>query len=148
MYSAFGVDHGTISKADRPQVPDWASGAIPASSAKVYNKTTRNRKEAAARNVLWTAAGSTAGTAIGAGLVGLAFRRGKTTKRIPKFFYRDTKIKNPLTNKKTLITPGEKQRYLGMTMGGTVGTVGGGAAGAVHLHRVKRDKKYGYEEDK
>jgi len=144
MISAFGVDHGSISKG----VPDWASGTIPASANHAYNRTKKHKVEAAARNVGWTAAGSAAGTAVGATLVGLAFRKGKQTKRIPKFFYRDTPVKNPFSGKKTKITSGEKQRYLGMTLGGTLGTVGGGAAGATHLKRLEKEKKYGYQNPK
>jgi hypothetical protein len=60
--------------------------------------------------------------------------------------YRNQTIHNPITGRKTTITSGEKQRYLGMTLGGTLGTVGGGIAGASHLNRVKRDRRYGYEE--
>jgi len=79
-------------------------------------------------------------------LVGLAFRRGKKGK-IPKFFYKDHVVHNPITGKKTTLTSGEKQRYVGMTtLGSAFGALGGGIAGGVHLNRIKRDRKYGYSE--
>jgi hypothetical protein len=146
MISAFGIDHGMVSKAMPDKVPDWASGAMPASTARAYNYSGKKKTKAAANNFAWKSAGAAAGTAAGATLVGLAFKKAKPLKHMPKFFYEGTPVKNPLSGKKTTITSGEKQRYLGMSIGGTLGTAGGATAGAVHLNRLKKDPKYDFDE--
>jgi len=142
MISAFGVEHGLVSKALPDKVPDWASGAMPASTARAYNYSGDKKTKAATHNYAWKTAGATAGTAAGAALVGLAFKKAKPLRYMPEFFYRKTPIKNPFNGQKTAITSGEKQRYLGMTLGGALGTVGGAAAGGAHLHRLKKDPQY------
>ena len=146
MISAFGVDHGSISKADK-QAPDWIAGALPASSVHAYNRSTKNRKKAAATNFAATLGGSAAGTATGAGLVALAVRRGRGSAKAPKFMYRDSLIKNPVTGKKTPITASEKQRYAGIGAGSAAATAIGGTAGAGHLKYVqdKKKEKYGFK---
>jgi hypothetical protein len=67
---------------------------------------------------------------------------------MPKVFYKGTPVKNPFTGKKTTITSGEKQRYLGMSLGGTVGAATGATAGAAHLNHLKKDPQYGFDEKK
>jgi hypothetical protein len=146
MISAFGVEHGLVSKALPDKVPDWASGAMPASTARAYNYSGDKKTKAAAHNFAWKTAGATAGTAAGAALVGLAFKKAKPLRYMPEFFYRNSKVKNPFTGGKTNITSGEKRRYLGMSLGGTVGTAGGATAGGVQLHRLKSDPQYRFEE--
>ena len=160
MISAFGVDDGLVSKEDTRKVPDWASGAMPASSAKAFSNSRKHKTDAGVRNFGWTTGGTAAGTAVGATLVGLAFRKAKPYKHMPKFFYKETPVRNPfkgtgrthLQNPHgpggTVITSGEKQRYLGMTLGGTLGTAGGAAAGAYHLNQVKKNPRYRYKEEK
>lgn len=160
MISAFGVDHGLVSKAEsdakiRPvkpampeKVPDWASGAMPASTARAYNYSENKKVKAAAHNFAWKTAGGVAGSAAGAALTGLAFRKAKPLKYMPKFFYGNSKVVNPLTGKKTTLTPGEKRRMLGLSLGGTFGTIGGGVAGSAQLHHMKSDPQYGYHYDK
>jgi hypothetical protein len=148
MISAFGVDHSMVSKAMPDKVPDWASGAMPASTARAYNYSSKKKSKAAANNFAWKTAGATAGTLAGASLVGMAFRKAKPLKYMPKFFYKGTPVKNPFTGKKTTITSGEKQRYFGMSLGGTVGAATGATAGAAHLNRLKKDPQYGFDEGK
>jgi hypothetical protein len=145
MISAFGVEH-LVSKVMPDKVPDWASGAMPASTARAYNYSGDKKTKAAAHNFAWKTAGGAAGTLAGASLVGMAFKKAKPLRYMPKFFYKPTPVKNPFTGKKTEITSGEKQRYLGMTLGGTVGTATGATAGAVQLHRLKKDPQYRFNE--
>lgn len=147
MISAFGVEH-LVSKAMPEKVPDWASGAMPASTARAYNYSGDKKTKAAAHNFAWKSAGAAAGTAAGATLIGLAFKKAKPMKYMPKFFYKPTPVRNPFTGKGTAITSGEKQRYLGMSIGGTLGTAGGATAGAAQLHRLKKDPQYKFDEKK
>jgi hypothetical protein len=147
MISAFGVEHGLVSKADQRSVPDWASGAIPASTARAYSHAEKKKASAASRNFVYSSAGTAAGTLAGASLVGLAFKKAKPLKYMPKTFYRSTKnVKLPFS-KPTTIGSGEKQRWLGMTVAAPAGALGGGIAGAAHLKHMRKDPKYAFKED-
>ena len=149
MISAFGVAH-LISKADQPRgVPDWASGAIPASSARAYSAAEKHKVNAAARNFGYSSAGTVAGTLAGASLVGLAFKKAKPLRYMPKTFYKPSKdVRIPFNGgKTTTIGSGEKQRWLGMTVAAPLGAVGGGAAGAAHLKHMRKDPRYAFKED-
>jgi hypothetical protein len=140
MISAFGVDHGSISKA-ADTVPDWASGAIPASTAVAYNKTRRNRVKAATHNFGFQTAGSVLGGAAGIGLGALALK----SKRVPKFLTSTTTKKLPFGRSVT-INADHKKGFAASTVSGITGGVAGGYAGQKHLQHLKKDPEYKYKE--
>lgn len=149
MLSAFGVEHTGISKAAPEKIPDWASGAIPASSARAYNQSSKNKGKAAGKNFLWSTGGTAVGTLAGAAVTGMAFKKAKPMRFMPKTFYKPSKkVLIPFSGgKRTTIGSGEKQRWLGMSIGAPLGAAGGGFAGAAHLHQLKKDPKYGFKEE-
>jgi hypothetical protein len=148
MLSAFGVEHGAVSKRDDRRVPDVISGALPGSTVHAYNRSGRHKKEAATRNFLYSTGATVAGGAAGIGLAGMALRRGKASGKLPKFFAESTPYKNPFTGNKTKFTADEKQRWLGRVTAGAVGgSTAGAAAGAIHLKHLDRQRKYDYKKE-
>lgn len=140
MLSAFGVEHGTVSKR-KGQMPDWLSGAVPASTAVAYNKSQKRKTKAAASNFAVKTAGGAAGAVAGLVAAGVALK----TKRVPKFLMKETTLRKiPLVKKPIVITSGEKKRYVATVVSGGTGGIAGGYAGQKHLDRIKKDPQYGY----
>lgn len=130
MISAFGVDHGAISK--RETVPDWLSPVLPASTVRAYDRSKRRKLEAAGGNLAAKTGGAVAGGAVGLGAAALA---GKKLKPLRE----GVKLAGRSVDAKTL--RGWTQASLSSTVAGAAGGVAGGA----HLSHVKRKKqRYGY----
>jgi hypothetical protein len=140
MRSAFGVDHGVVSKATE-EVPDWASGAIPASTAVAYNNSRKRKLKAAAGNFAYQGVGSAAGSVAGLGLAAVALK----SKRMPAFVKSTTRIKVPFRKSPMTMSGDYKEGAAGMGVSGLVGGVAGGWAGQRHLQHVKKDPEYGYK---
>jgi len=141
MLSAFGVEHGEVSKAaDRRRVPDWMGGVVPMSAANAYNRSTSHKTEAGMSNMAVKSGAAAAGALAGIGATALAVK----TKKLPKFFLRDDTIPaiKHITKKPTLIKAGEKQRSIATTLGGAIGGVAGGTAANYHLKAVKKNPRY------
>ena len=94
MLSAFGVDHGSISKADRerrvgpPTVPDSLAAIIPGSTVRSYEYSPPGKKlKNASRNFGAITAGGITGGAVGAALAAPLIRRipVKRVVNAPKF---------------------------------------------------------------
>jgi hypothetical protein len=82
MLSAFGVDHGSISKADRKRrvgpstVPDSLAAIIPGSTVRAYEYSPPGKKlKNASRNFGAITAGGVAGGAVGAALAAPLIRK-------------------------------------------------------------------------
>lgn len=82
MLSAFGVDHGSISKADRKRrvgpstVPDSLAAIIPGSTVRSYEYSPPGKKlKNASRNFGAITAGGVAGGAVGAALAAPLIRK-------------------------------------------------------------------------
>lgn len=131
MISAFGVDHGPISKkADGPRktVPDWLSPVLPGSTVRAYDRSKRHKMEAAGQNLGARAAGAAAGGLAGLGVAAVA---GKKLK--------------PLREGVKHVSGGTLRGWTQSTLSGAGATAGGGVAAGYHLEQVKRNKKrYGY----
>lgn len=140
MRSAFGVEHGLVNKA-ADTVPDWASGAIPASTAVAYNKTRRNRVKAATHNFGIQTGGSILGGAAGVGLGALALK----SKRVPKFLTKPSTFK--FAGKTAKVSADAKRGFAVSTVSGITGGAAGGYAGQKHLQHLKKDPEYKYRED-
>jgi hypothetical protein len=140
MQSAFGVDHGEVSKADRSRVPDWAGGVIPASAANAYNRSTSHKGEALASNFAVKSGAAALGGLTGIGLTALAVK----TKKLPKWFLKDSTIRpiKHITKNPTTIRAGEKQRSIATSIGGAIGGVAGGTAANYHLKAVRKNPRY------
>lgn len=139
MHSAFGVDHG-ISKRDAEKIPDWATGLMPASAARSYERAGTRKKEAAASNFAVKAGGSALGGLAGIGLTAAAVK----TKKLPKWFLRDSSIRpiKYITKNPTTIKAGEKQRSIATSLGGLIGGAAGGTAANLHLKSVEKNPRY------
>jgi len=144
MLSAFGVHHA-ISKKAPDKVPDWISGVVPASSANAYNRSSKNKMEAGASNFAVKSGATALGGVAGLGAAALAVK----TKKVPKWFLKDTTIKpiKFITKNPTTIKAGEKQRSIATTLGGAAGSVAGGTAAQWHLKRVEKNPRYGVKKE-
>lgn len=140
MLSAFGVDHGSVSKKAPDRVPDWISGVVPASSASAYNRSKQHKLEAGASNFAVKSGATALGGLAGIGAAALAVK----TKKLPKFFLRDSTIRpiKGITKNPTIIRAGEKQRSIATTIGGVIGSAAGGTAAHAHLKRVEKNPRY------
>lgn len=136
MRSAFGVEH-TIAKAG---MPDWAVSALPGSTVAAYNKSTRHRKEAAARNLGAKVVGGAVGSAVGLGAMAAAGRKVPGLQRTTVLIARKGKHAKP----RVAISPEKKAGWAEATVVGATGGVGSTYAGNRSLKRVKRDSRYGY----
>lgn len=130
MISAFGVDHGTISK--RETVPDWMSPVLPASTVRAYDRSKRRKLEAAGGNLAAKTGGAAAGGAVGLGLAAIA---GKKLKPLRE----GMKVAGHAVDAKTL------RGWTQATVSSAAAGAGGGVAGGAHLSHVKSKKqRYGY----
>lgn len=131
MRSGFGVDHGVISKTERPSdtVDDVLTPVLPGSTVRAYDNSRKNKRKAATQNF----AVKTAGAGVGAGLGTLA--AFKTKGRI-KFL--NTSFKS--------VSPHMKQGYYASLLGGAGGGIVGGAAGNASLKQIKSDPEFKYKE--
>ena len=131
--SAFGVVH-TIAKAKPSgQVPDELTSVLPASTVMAYNRSKKNKFQAAASNFGAKTAGGAAGTAIGAVGVSLAARKYPGLRRAVK------------VGNKTIASGERKMGAAQAIAGGTVGGLVGGVMGNRSLNRIRGDKRYGYK---
>jgi hypothetical protein len=131
MQSAFGVEHGGISKAEKSTdtVDDVLTPVLPGSTVRAYDNSRRNKRKAAVENFATKAVG--AGIGAGAGTLVAYKTKGKI-----KFL--NTSTKN--------ISPAHKQGYYASILGGVGGGIGGGTAGNISLHKIKNDPEYKYKE--
>jgi hypothetical protein len=130
MRSAFGVEH--ISKREmRKTVPDWATGPLPASTVKAYDRSSNHKLRAAGGNLASKVGAGAAGGAVGLGIATVA---GKKLRPLRE----GVKVGGHA------ISGGTLRGWTGSTLAGATGGAAGGSAGAVHLSHVKQDKKYGY----
>jgi hypothetical protein len=133
MISAFGVNHGLISKASehREKLPENAGHILPASTVRAYDHSKQKKKEAALINFASQAGGGAAGTAAGiTGAVILARKR-------PGLF-KDKKIiamRIPSARQK------EAARYVSGVGGATLASLAGSSATTAY---IKRSKRYDY----
>jgi len=136
VISAFGVEHGEVSKLQDPKrrtVPDWLSPVLPASTVRAYDKSKKNKLEAAAGNLGAKTIGGAAGAALGLGAATIAGKKIKVLRE-------GVKVAGHSVDAKTL--RGWTQATASSGAGGATGGVLGGA----HLSRVKEDKKrYDYQ---
>ncbi len=150
MRSAFGVEHGDISKARRrdphARVPDALTAVVPGSTVTAYNRSTAHKKEAAARNLGAKVAGGVGGGAVGLGLLALATRKPglMRTGRVAGALARPTVKKIPGVKKPLTLSPDQKKGWAQSTVSGGLGGIVSGVAGSSQLASVRRDKKYGY----
>lgn len=128
MRSAFGVEH--IAKM-RKTVPDWATGPLPASTVKSYDRSSRHKVQAGAGNLASKVGGGVVGGTVGLGVAALA---GKKLKPLRE----GAKIAGHRVEAGTL------RGWTASTLAGGFGGAAGGSTGAVHLSHVKNDPKYGY----
>ena len=136
MQSAFGIEHGSISKADEKAtdtVDDVLTPVLPGSTVRAYDNSRRNKRKAATQNF----ALKTGGAALGA--TGGTILAIKTKGKI-KF------LNQPSMFKKTPITPHMKQGYFSAAAGSMGGGAAGGTAGNLSLHQIKNDPEYKYKE--
>ena len=136
MISAFGIEHGSISKADEnptDKVDDILTPVLPGSTVRAYDNSRRNKRKAAVENFATKAVGAGAGLAVGT-LIGVK------TKGKVKF------LNTPSVLRGRTITPHMKHGYYTNLTGTAAGGVGGGAAGNLSLHSIKRDPDYKYKE--
>jgi hypothetical protein len=144
MLSAFGVDHGTISKADAPKkrrevikpdakLPRVAGNMVPASTARAFDNSTKHKGQAAGLVTAGKIAGSVAGGAAGIAVA------SKLTKN-PRFFKEGSKIALRAVSAKD---KRNAARYAGMTVGGAVGSTALSEASSRH---IRRSSRYGYKE--
>lgn len=143
MISAFGVDHGYISKADdkpkkrriRPpdKLPRVAGNVVPASTTRAYDNSSKRKPEAAGLVTAGKFVGSVAGGAAG---LAIASRASKN----PQFFKTSSKIALKRVSR------GDKRnaaRYVGMTLGGGAGSTALSEGTSRH---IRRSERYGYKE--
>lgn len=133
MRSAFGVEHGSISKSENDTVDDILTPVLPGSTVRAYDNSRRKKHKAAAQNF----AIKTGGAAIGAGLGTLA--AVKTKGKIP-FLNRASTIRGHEINAPM------KQGYYASTLGAGGAGLVGGAAGNASLKQIKRDPEFKYRE--
>jgi hypothetical protein len=131
MRSAFGVEHGDLVSKLRKTVPDWATGPLPASTVKAYDRSERHKVRAGAGNLASKVGAGAAGGAVGVGIAALAGKKLRVLRE-------GTKIAGHAVSGGTL------RGWTGSTLAGSFGGAAGGSAGAVHLSHVKQDPKYGY----
>lgn len=143
MISAFGVDHGVVSK--RETVPDYLTPLLPASAVKAYDRSRRNKERALAENMGARVGGSAVGAAIGIGAL------AASRKRIP-FLMKPTAVSlgraGRHANRAPRVVTLSADRKYGFAQSAVAGAVGGaigGSAGNASLTRIKREKKtFGY----
>lgn len=128
MPNAFGVDH-VISK--RKTVPDWATGPLPASTVKAYDRSEHHKLRAASGNLAAKIGAGAAGGAVGLGVAAVAGRKLRPLREGTKVLGRH-------------IEGGTLRGWTASTLAGGFGGAAGGSAGAMHLSHVKQDRKYGY----
>jgi hypothetical protein len=131
--SAFGVVH-VAKKSDRhlrKTVPDWATGPLPGSTVKAYDRSQEHKLKAASGNLAAKVGGGAAGGAVG---LALATAAGKKVKVLRE----GTKVAGHAVSGGTL------RGWTGSTVAGGFGGAAGGSAGAVQLSHVKDDPKYRY----
>jgi hypothetical protein len=135
MKSAFGVEHDSISKAERPNdtMDDVLTPVLPGSTVRAYDNSRRNKRKAATENF----AMKTGGALAGAGLGTLAAI--KTKGRIGA-------LNKPTVLRGRELSPHMKQGYYASLLGTGTAGVTGGTAGNVSLHRIKNDPEYKYKE--
>lgn len=131
MKSAFGIDHGGISKAENSTdtVDDLLTPVLPGSTVRAYDNSRRNKRKAAAKNFAAKAAG--AGTGLGLGTLAAWKTKGKI-----KFLQTPYKA----------VSPHMKQGYYASVLGGAGSGAGGATAGNVSLASIKRDPEHKYKE--
>ena len=130
MRSAFGVEHGNVSKM-RKTVPDWATGPLPASTVKAYDRSEKHKVRAGAGNLAAKVGGGAIGGSVGLAAAGVLGRKLKPLRE-------GVKIGSHAVEAGTL------RGWTASTIAGAGATATGGSAGAMHLSHVKQDKKYGY----
>lgn len=150
MLSAFGVEHGPISKAEgkkkakrslvlvNPNDPDArlprvAGNVVPAATVRAFDNSRQRKPEAAALNIGSKVAGSTVGLAAGGALATVAAAKSPALRRSSKVLGRT-------------ISAAQKKgaaQYAGATAGGAVGSTIGSEWSSRH---IRRSKRYKYKE--
>jgi len=130
MLNAFGVEHTPISKL-RKTVPDWATGPLPASTVKAYDRSQKHKMRAGAGNLAAKLGAGAAGGAVGLGVATVAGKKLKP-------------LREGVKVGEHFISGGTLRGWTGSTLAGATGGAAGGSAGAMHLSHVKSDPKYGY----
>ena len=130
MISAFGVNHGLISKAkgEYDRLPEHAGHVLPAATVRAYDHSKKHKKEAAAINFVSQAGGGLAGTAAGiTGTVILARKNPKLFKQKKILGY----IVKPDRQK-------EAARYVAGAAGAGLTSLAGSSATSAYIKRSKR----------
>lgn len=135
MRSAFGIEHGVVAKA---AMPDLAVSALPGSTVAAYNKSTKRRKEAAARNLGAKAVGGAIGSAVGLAGMAVAGKRVPALNRTTVVLGRKGKHAKP----RLAVSAQKKAGWTEATVVGATGGIGSTIAGNRSLKRIKSDERY------
>ena len=130
MISAFGVDHGSISKSVEPapkrrlpeKLPERAGYVAPARVVRTYDQAQKRKPEAALINLGGTSGGYLIGGTAGAAAANAAAKKSKSMQRTTEIARKARKIVVTPAGKKSAI------RYLGWTTGGLAGSLAGSEA--------------------
>lgn len=146
MISAFGVEHGVVSKAEK--LSSNITPMLPSTTVMAYNNSRYNKKRAAARNFAARAVGS--GLGLGAGY--LAYKHvpmGRWLNSATKFKTRApsySKGKLSLKRKNVKFSSDKKKGYVASAMTSMGAGVGGYIGGKESLQNIKESPRFRYEE--
>lgn len=132
MLSAFGVEHGSIAKFDKPsptdKVDDELTPLLPGSTVRAYDNSRRNKRKAAFENFAVKGLGGAAG--LGLGTLVAAKTKGRF---------------KALNTQTRSFTPQMKHGYYVSSVGSAGAGAGGGLAGNASLESIKNDPQYRYK---
>ena len=135
MISAFGVNHGLISKAigDYDKLPERAGHVLPASTVRAYDHSKKRKKEAATVNYVSQVGGGIAGTA--AGMTGVVL----VARKNPKLFQQRKVLGYVVKPERQK----EAARYVAGVTGAGLASLGGSSATSAYIKRSKRYENKG-----
>lgn len=130
MISAFGVNHGLISKArgEYKKLPEEAGHVLPAATVRAYDHSKKRKNEAAAINYISQAGGGIAGTA--AGMTGVVL----VARKNPKLFQQRKVLGYVVKPERQK----EAARYVAGVTGAGLASLGGSSATSAYIKRSKR----------
>jgi len=122
------------------KMPEKYAAALPSATVKAYDKSTKNRKEAAASTLAAKVGGGALGAVAGYGI----YRAGKGK---TKTLHNASVIKIPGKKRLVHVSADKKQGMASSTATSLGGSIGGYIGSRKSLDKVKSDRKYGYRDN-
>jgi len=170
MISAFGVEHGDISKAQKRMIdpearlPHAAGNILPASTVRAYDNSRKNKPKAATYNFASQVLPGMVGSAVGLEAASLLLRKKPglikpiklkvpSTKKVRTGIAVDSKgTATPkyrkLRTTKEINLGDRQEKVLGLVTAGGIGTLSSLTGSQLTSNHIKRSKRFDYQDRK